>query len=94
MLVFSPWLKDVEMCVKEWKLINLEVVLLIKDYTAENVRGVVKFYLDTNSTWDYQELMGYLRRLFESSETISSSGDLYSRVKQLQETEDQFVDEL
>ena len=29
MLVYSSWLKDVEMCLKEYRLINLEAVSLI-----------------------------------------------------------------
>ena len=50
MLVFNSWLKDIEMCVRERKLTNMEAVQLIKDYTAEGARGEVEFYLDTNST--------------------------------------------
>ena len=49
-LVFNSWLKYMEMCVREWKLTNLEVVQLIKDYTMDNAQGVVKLYLDINST--------------------------------------------
>ena len=71
MLVFNSWLKDIEMCVKEQKITNLEVVQLIKDYTIDNVRGAVEFYLDTNSTWEYQELIKHLRTSFESSITFS-----------------------
>ena len=52
MLVFNSWLKDIEMCIKEQKLTNMEAVQLIKDYTSEGARGAV----DTNSTWKYQEL--------------------------------------
>ena len=33
MLVFNSWLKDIETCVKERKLTNMEVVQLVKDYT-------------------------------------------------------------
>ena len=50
LLVFNSWLKDIEMCVKERKLTNMEAIQLVKDYTAEGARGVVEFYLDTNST--------------------------------------------
>ena len=53
MLVFTSWLKDIEMCVKERKLRNMEVVQLVKDYTSEGAIGVGEFYLDTNSTWKY-----------------------------------------
>ena len=33
MLVFNSWLKDIEMCVKEQKLTNMEAVQLVKDCT-------------------------------------------------------------
>ena len=55
MLVFNSWLKDVEMCVKEHKLTNPEAVQLVKDYTSEGARGTVEFYLDTNSTCNYED---------------------------------------
>ena len=60
MLVFNSWLKDIEICVKEQKLTNMEAVQLIKDYTSEGARGAVEFYLDTNSTWKYHELIEHL----------------------------------
>ena len=50
---FNSWLKDIEMCMKDIRLSNLDVVQLIKDYTTDNARGVVEFYLDTSSTWEY-----------------------------------------
>ena len=59
MLVFNLWLKDIEMCVKE-KLLNMDPVQLVKDYTSEGARGAVEFYLDTSSTWKYHELIEYL----------------------------------
>ena len=82
MLVFNSWLKDIEMCVRERKLTNMEAIQLIKDYTAEGARGVVKFYLDTNSTWKYHELVEHLRTSFESGETFSSLvRDFYSHIQ-------------
>ena len=66
MLVFNSWLKDIEMCVRERKLTNMEAIQLIKDYTAEGARGVVEFYLDTTATWKYHELVEHLRTSFES----------------------------
>ena len=95
MLVFNSWLKDIEMCVRERKLTNMEAIQLIKDYTAEGARGAVEFYLDTTATWKYHELVEHLRTSFESSETFSSLvGDFYSRIQRPRETEDQFADEL
>ena len=38
----------------------MEVVQLVKDYTSEGARGVVEFYLHTNSTWKYHELIEHL----------------------------------
>ena len=60
MLVFNLWLKDIEMCIKEQKLTNMEAVQLIKDYTSEGARGEVEFYLDTNSIWKYHKLIEHL----------------------------------
>ena len=95
MLVFNSWLKDVEVCMKEQILTNLEAVQLIKDYKRENVRGAVGFYLNTNSTWNYEELIRHLRTSFESCKKFRLLvGDFYSRVQWPWETEDQFADEL
>ena len=95
MLVFNSWLKDMEMCVREQKLPNFETAQLVKDYTTENARSVVEFYLDTNSTWNYEEPIRHLRTSFESGKTFSLLvGDLYSTVQQPWEGEDQFADEL
>ena len=90
MLVFNSWLKDIKMCIQEQRLSNLEAVQLIKDYTSDNVRGAVEFYLDTNSTWSYKALIEHLRTSFETGESFSSLvGDFYSRSQHNKETEDQ-----
>ena len=82
MLVFNSWLKDIEMCVKERNLTNMETVQLGKDYTSEGARGAVEFYLDTTFTWKYHKLIEHLRTSFESSETFSSLvGDFYSHIQ-------------
>ena len=39
---------------------HMEVVQLVKDYTSEAAKGAVEFYLDTNSTWKYHELIEHL----------------------------------
>ena len=81
MLVFNSWVKDIDMCVKERKLTNMEAVQLVKDYTSEGARGVVEFYLDTNSTWKY-ELNEHLRTSFKSGKTLSSLvRDFYSCIQ-------------
>ena len=56
-----PVFKDIDMCVQECKLSNVEAVKLIRDYTSDNVRGVVEFYVDTNSTWNYHGLVEHFR---------------------------------
>ena len=82
MLVFNSWLKNIEMCVKERKLTNIEVDQLVNDYTSEGARGMVEFYLDTNSTWKYHKLIEHLRTSFKSGETFSSLvGDFYSCIQ-------------
>ena len=79
MLVFNSWLKDIEMCIQEQRLSNLEAVQLIKDYTSNNARGAVEFYLDANSTWNYKVLIEHLRTSLVMGESFSSLvGDLYS----------------
>ena len=60
MLVFNSRLNDIEICVKEQKLTNMEAVQLVKDYTSEGARGAVEFYLDTNSMWKYHKLIEHL----------------------------------
>ena len=71
MLIFNSWLKDIEMCVSEQRLTNMEAVQLVKDYTMEGARGAMEFYLDTNSPWKYEELIEHLRTLFKSCKTLS-----------------------
>ena len=82
MLIFTSWLKDIEMCVSEQKLTNIEAVQLMVDYTTEDARGAIEFYLDTNSMWDCTELIEHLKNLFESGKTFSSLvRDFYSQIQ-------------
>ena len=79
MLVFNSWLKDIKMCNQEWRLSNMKAVQLIKDYTSDNARGAVEFYLDTNFTWNYKVLIEHLQTSFETVESFSLLvGDFYS----------------
>ena len=95
MLIFNSWLKDMEICVTEQKLTNIEAVQLVKDYSTEGARGTIEFYLDTNSSCDYKELIEHFRTSFKYGETFSSLvGDFYSCIQQTWETEDQFADGL
>ena len=82
MLIFNLWLKDVEMCVREQKISNMEAVQLVKDYTTEGARGAIEFYLDTNSVWKYHELIKHFRTPFESGKIFSSLvRDFYSCIQ-------------
>ena len=73
----------------------MEVVQLVKDYISEGARGRVEFYLDTNSTWKYHELIEHLWTSFESGKTFTSLvGDFYRCIQWPWEMEDQFADEL
>ena len=95
MLVFNSWLKNIEMCMKEQKLLNIEAVQFMKDYTSEGARGALEFYLDINSTWKYHELIEHLRTSFKPGETFSPLvRDFDSHVQSPCKAEDQFVHEL
>ena len=50
----------------------MEEVQLMKDYTTEGTKGAIEFYLYTNSTWRYEELIEHLRTSFESGKTFNS----------------------
>ena len=66
------------MCIQEQRLSNMEAVQLVKNYTSDNARGAVEFYLDTNSTWNYKALIEHLQTSFETGESLSSLvGDFY-----------------
>ena len=82
MLIFNSWLKDIEMCVSGWKVTNMGVDQLVKDYSTEGARGAVEFSLNTNSMWKYQESIEHLRTSFESGKTFSLLvGDFYSHIQ-------------
>ena len=82
MLVFNSWLKDIEMCVKERNVTNMETVQLGKGLYIRRCKRVVEFYLDTTTTWKYHELIEHLRTSFESGETFSSLvSDFYSCIQ-------------
>ena len=80
MLIFNSWLKDIERCIKKHKLLDTEAVQLIKDYTVENARQVIEFYLNTNTKWSNHALTEHLQTSFKSGVTFNSLvGDLYGQ---------------
>ena len=95
MLVLHSWIKDSDMCIQECKLSNIEAVEFVKDYASNIARGVAEFYLDTNSTWRFTELLEHLRLSFEMDKSFSLLvGDFYNWSQHHKETEGQFKDEL
>ena len=79
-LIFSRWIKDIDMCVQDHKLTEHEGVQLVKDYTTEHTCGAVEFYFNTNDKWSYSQLIKHFRTSFQSGETFCSLlSDFYSR---------------
>ena len=95
MTVFNFWQKDIDMCVQECKLMNIEALQLFKDFTTEYARCAVVFYLYTNSTWYSKDFIKQLQTSFESGRIFSSLvGNFCSQVQFGKETENQFTNEL
>ena len=42
-LIFSSWIKDIDMCVLDCNLTEHEAVQLVKDYITEHVCGAFEF---------------------------------------------------
>ena len=83
------------MCIKEHKLSDAEAMQLIKDYTIENLRDVIEFYLQINTKCIYNTLIEHHQTSFESGEMFSLLvSDFYDQCQQAKETEDQFTNEL
>ena len=74
-------------------MIRVNAAQLVKDYTRNNVKFAVEFYLDTNSSSKYYELTEHLRMSFEMGKTFSPLvSHFYSWIQHHKETEDQFAD--
>ena len=70
------------MCMQQQKLSNLEAVKLIKNYSIDYTRGVIEFFLDTNSTWQYKDLIQHLRPSFDFGKMFGSLvSDFYSHIQ-------------
>ena len=69
----------------------------MKDYTSEQARSEVEYYLGLTPKEEqsFQGLIDHLSLAFQSCETVSSLiADFYNRFQKTRETEDAFADEL
>ena len=96
-LVFQSWLKDIWVYTIERCLSQQETIQLVKDYTSEQARSEVEYYLDLTPKEEqsFQGLIDHLSLTFQSCETVSSLiADFYNWFQKARETEDAFADEL
>ena len=96
-LIFQSWLKDIRVYTIERRLSQWEAIQLVKDYTSEQARSEVEYYLGLTPKEEqsFQGLIDHLSLAFQSCETVSSLiADFYNRFQKTRETEDAFADEL
>ena len=96
-LVFQSWLKDIQVYTMECCLSQWEAIQLVKDYTSEQARSEVEYYLGLTPKEEqsFQGLIDHLSLVFQSCETVSSLiADFYNQFQKTRETEDAFADEL
>ena len=81
----------------EHRLSQREAIQLVKDYTSEQARSEVEYYLGLTPEEEqsFQGLIDHLSLAFQSCETVSSLiADFYNQFQKTRETEDAFADEL
>ena len=96
-LIFQSWLKDIRVYTIKHRLSQWEAIQLVKDYTSEQARSEVEYYLGLTPKEEqsFQGLIDHLSLAFQSCETVSSLiADFYNRFQKTRETEDAFADEL
>ena len=96
-LIFQSWLKDIWVYTIECHLSQWEAIQLVKDYTSEQARSEVEYYLGLTPKEEqsFQGLIDHLSLAFQSCETVSSLiADFYNWFQKTRETEDAFADEL
>ena len=96
-LVFQSWLKDIQVYTMERCLSQREAIQLVKDYTSEQARSEVEYYLGLTPEEEqsFQGLIDHLSLAFQSCKTVSSLiADFYNWLQKTRETEDAFADEL
>ena len=72
-LVYQSWLKDIWVYTLECCLSQQEVILLVKDYTSEQARSEVEYYLGLTPEEEqsFQGLTDHLSLAFQSCEMVS-----------------------
>ena len=96
-LIFQSWLKDIRVYTIECRLSQWEAIQLVKDYTSEQARSEVEYYLGLTPKEEqsFQGLIDHLSLAFQSCETVSSLiADFYNQFQKTRETKDVFADEL
>ena len=96
-LVFQSWLKDIQVYTIERCLSQWEAIKLVKDYTSEQARSEVEYYLGLTPKEEqsFQGLIDHLSLAFQSCETVSSLiANFYNWFQKTRETEDAFADGL
>ena len=96
-LVFQSWLKDIRVYTMVCHLSQQEAIQLVKDYTSEQARSEVEYYLGLTPKEEqsFQGLIDHLSLTFQSCETVSSLiADFYNWFQRAREIEDAFADEL
>ena len=95
-LVYQSWLKDIWVYTLECHLSQWEAIQLVKDYTSEQARSKVEYYLGlTPEEQSFQGLIDQLSLAFQSCKMVSSLiADFYNWSQNTQDTEHVFTDEL
>ena len=96
-LVFQSWLKDIWVYTIEHHLSQWEAIQLVKDYTSEQARSEVEYYLGLTPKEEqsFQGLRDHLSLAFQSCKTVSSLiADFYNQSQKIRETKDAFADKL
>ena len=89
-LVFQSWLKDIQVYTIEHHLSQWEAIQLVKDYTSEQARSEVEYYLGLTPEQEqsFQGLIDHLSLTFQSCKTVSSLiADFYNQCQRTRETE-------
>ena len=96
-LAYQSWLKDIHVYTIEHHLSQWEAIQLVKDYTSEQARSEVEYYLGLTPKEEqsFQGLIDHLSVAFQLCKTVSSLiADFYNWSQKIRETKDAFVDEL
>ena len=91
------WLKDIWVYNLEHHLSQREAIQLVKDYSSEQARSEVEYYLGLTPKEEqsFQGLIDHLSLAFQSCEMVSSLiVDFYNHSQKTRKTEDAFADEL